>query len=241
MIKLKKKTLLIISFTIVSLLALATVLYFFYFQSDNTEQVDTEDDRYEELDDGYAIYNGEAIRAKLPSGWKIIEYFDGEEAPSLYDSMINYLGLTGIEISSSDERNVFSIQAVADIGLLGCPTYPEFEDSSQEHLEEKRAQSEELGDIFDVIDYKDSEYIEIDFLGTTIRRMGGQYFYDTKPGNEYFEPLCVERIITLEELNFTDEDGNIYQSYIYGPTEDSTEEDLLIIDDILESVEVLDR
>jgi hypothetical protein len=236
--KIKKKPLLIALFVLLGLVGLSLAIYFLYFQDDSIDKESPKNNRYEELEDGYALYTGDVISAKLPSGWRIIEYLDGKNASSLDTAVNNYSGLTGIEILSDDSRTVFSFQGVSNIDFSMCPTYPQFKDSSQEHLEEKRAQSEDLGDMFDVIDYKDSEYVEIALLGRRVRRMGGQYFYDTKPDNEYFEPLCVERVLTLDELHFTDEQGNKYQTYAYGPTENSTEEDLLIIDEILESIEV---
>jgi hypothetical protein len=50
----------------------------------------------------------------------------------------------------------------------------------------------------------------------------------------------VEGLLTLEGLYFTDESGYIYEAYFYGPTEYTIDDNLPIIDNILESIELVD-
>jgi hypothetical protein len=152
--------------------------------------------------------------------------------------MTDYVGLTAIDIVNPDGLQVFTIQAVSGIGFTGCPSYPVFSDNGENYMLEQESASEEIGDEFNSTDYTDAEYVEFEFLGTTFRRIDKQYFYDTQEGNNYFEPPCIEGLLTLEGLYFEDVDGNKYEAYFYGATDDSTEEDLSVVDTILESVEL---
>jgi hypothetical protein len=193
-----------------------------------------------ELEQSYTNFEGEVITAQLPLGWNIIEYFDGDGTEALPGDITDYEGLTAIDIISDDNRQVFTLQAVSGIGFAGCPQYAKFEDNSESYEFQQESMNDEMGEEMDILDYTDTEYVEFEFLGVTFRRVGDKYYYDTQEGNNYFEPPCVEGLLTLEGLYFTDEDGYIYEAYFYGPTEDATEEDLPIIDDILESIELVD-
>jgi hypothetical protein len=186
-----------------------------------------------------ASFEGEVLSAQLPLGWNIVEYFNGDGTDSLPEEMGEYSGLTAIDIINPVGLQVFTIQAVSGIGFLGCPNYALFEDDNPAYNSEQQTVSDEIGETFNVIDYTDEEYSEFEFLGVTFRRIGKKYFYDTQEGNNYFEPPCVEGLLTLEGLYFTDDDGYKYEAYFYGPTEDSTEADLVVVDQILSSIELL--
>jgi hypothetical protein len=194
----------------------------------------------EEPEQSYTTFEGEVVTAQLPLGWNIIEYFDGNGTESLPGEPSDYNGLTAIDIISDDNRQVFTLQAVSGIGFAGCPQYALFEDDNDVYKLEQETMNDEMGETMEVFDYTDTEYVEFEFLGVTFRRVGDKYYYDTEEGNNYFEPPCVEGLLTLEGLYFTDESGYIYESYFYGPTEYATEEDLPIVDEILESVELVD-
>ncbi len=198
--------------------------------------LEEEDD---EIGSSYVTFEGEVITAQLPSGWSIIEYFDGDGTESLPGEAGDYEGLTAIDIISDDNRQVFTLQAVSGIGFAGCPQYALFEDDNDVYKLEQETMNDEMGEEMEVLDYTDTEYVEFEFLGVTFRRVGNKYYYDTDEGNNYFEPPCIESLLTLEGLYFTDEDGHIYEAYFYGPTEYSIEDDLPIIDDILESMELV--
>jgi hypothetical protein len=207
---------------------------------DETEDGDEEENTVVEVeDDGYTTFTGELLTAQLPEGWSIVEYFDGNGTESLPDMGLDYEGLTAIDIISPDSRQVFSIQAVSGIGFAGCPSYALFDDDNEAYRFEQESMSDDMGEPLNITDYTGQEYEEFEFLGVTFRRIDDKYFYDMKEGNNYFEPPCVEGLLTLEGLFFTDTDGTIYEAYFYGPTEDSTEDDLPIVDQILESVEII--
>jgi hypothetical protein len=210
--------------------------------SKNVCEIGDEDciDENEEQEQSYTTFEGEVITAQLPLGWNIIEYFDGDGTDSLPGEPSDYNGLTAIDIISDDNRQVFTLQAVSGIGFAGCPQYALFEDDNNVYKLEQETMNDEMGETMEVLDYTDTEYVEFEFLGVTFRRVGDKYYYDTQEGNNYFEPPCVEGLLTLEGLYFTDESGYIYESYFYGPTEYTTDGDLPIIDDILESIELID-
>jgi hypothetical protein len=194
----------------------------------------------EEPEQSYTTFEGEVITAQLPLGWNIIEYFDGDGTDSLPGEPSDYNGLTAIDIISDDNRQVFTLQAVSGIGFVGCPQYAKFEDNNESYEFQQESMNEEMGEEMEIFDYTDTEYVEFEFLDVTFRRIGNKYYYDTQEGNNYFEPPCVEGLLTLEGLYFTDESGYIYEAYFYGPTEYTIDDDLPIIDDILESIELVD-
>jgi hypothetical protein len=185
-------------------------------------------------------FEGEIITAKIPYDWNIIEYFDGAGTESLPDTEISYAGLTAIDIINPNNLQVFTLQAVSGIGFIGCPNYALFEDDNETYRLQQESSMNELGEELNITDYTNTEYIEFEFLDVTFRRIDEKYYYDTEEGNNYFEPPCVDGLLTLEGLYFTDDDGNIYESYLYGPTDDATSADLLIVDEILESVELVE-
>lgn len=200
------------------------------------EDCEEEEDKMEE--EVYNVFEGEVLTAQLPDGWSMIEYFDGDGTDSLPEEMGEYSGLTAIDIINPDSLQVFTIQAVSGIGFVGCPNYALFEDDNPAYQNEQKTASDEMGESLNITDYTDEEYSEFEFLGVTFRRIGEKYFYDTQEGNNYFEPPCVEGLLTLEGLYFTDEDGMKYESYFYGGTEDATLEDLKVVDEILDSIKL---
>ncbi len=197
-----------------------------------------EDGDEEKEETSSSTFEGEVISAQLPQGWGIVEYFDGDGTDSLPGDAADYSGLTAIDIVSPDSRQVFTIQAVSGIGFIGCPQYALFEDDNPAYQAEQQSASDEMGEELNVVDYTDQDYLEFEFLNTTFRRIGGNYYYDTQEGNNYFEPPCVEGLLTLEGLYFTDNSDTKYQAYFYGGTDDATLEDLKVVDKILESIEL---
>ena len=265
--KTKKKFLvpLVIALSVILLLIVGYIVYIQFFKPQPTDTedsvtqeeqnieniedediVDTEDDETGEEDveteneeDTNTTFIGDVITAQLPEGWSIIEYFDGEGTESLPDMGLDYEGLTAIDIISPDNRQVFTIQAVSGIGFAGCPNYALFDDDSESYRFEQESASNDMGETLNITDYTGQDYEEFEFLGVTFRRIDDKYFYDMREGNNYFEPPCVEGLLTLEGLYFTDSDGFKYEAYFYGPTEDATEDDLPIVDQILESIEII--
>ena len=200
---------------------------------------DCEEEATDYTEDEYTDFEGVMISATLPDGWRIIEYFDGDGTESLPDMGLTYSGLTAFDIVNPEDKQVFTVQAVSGIGFEGCPDYAVFDDDSPSYHAEQESASTEMGETLNTTDYTDSEYVEFEWLGATFRRIDDKYFYDTQEGNNYFEPPCVDGLLTLEGLYFEDSDGYKYEAYFYGPTDDATEDDLIVVDKILESMELL--
>lgn len=259
-VKEKKKeiVILVIVLSLLFLLLGGYILYTEFFQEkdeqENTQELEEDtdlgvcevgDEECEEEDvtvkpkSEYTTFEGEIISAKLPKGWSIVEYFDGNGTESLPDIEMSYKGLTAIDVVNPNNKQVFTIQAVSGIGFVGCPNYALFNDDNEAYRFEQQNASEEMGETLNITDYTNTNYIEFEFLGVTFRRIGEKYFYDMNEGNNYFEPPCVEGVLTLEGLYFTDEGGHVYEAYFYGPTDDATSTDLLVIDEILGSVKLV--
>jgi len=259
----KKKSWLVIVVIVLIIMFISVAGYIIYkkfivkpIDTTNQEEINNEEETEEPLDtevcepgeegceedveeEVYTTFNGEVVTATLPEGWNIIEYFDGAGTESLPDMGLAYSGLTALDIINPENKQVFTLQAVSGIGFVGCPNYAIFDDDSPSYRAEQENASDEMGDTMNTVDYTETDYIEFEFLGVTFRRIGEKYFYDMREGNNYFEPPCVDGLLTLEGLYFTDEDGYKYEAYFYGPTEDATENDLLVVDEILESVELI--
>ncbi len=196
---------------------------------DNTEVVEST-----EMSD----FSGNVLSAQLPKGWRIIEYMDGEGTEYLIKDE-TYTGLTGLAIVNPDNKRVFSMMAVTGIGFAGCPVYAQFKDDNPSYFAEMEDAAMVVDGSWDIKDYTNVEYSEFEFLGTTIRRISKDYYYDSREGNNYFEPPCVDGVIGLEGLIFTDSNGYDGEAYFYGAEDTATEADLNIVDTILESVKLM--
>jgi hypothetical protein len=195
---------------------------------------DTEEVESTEMTD----FSGNVLSAQLPKGWRLIEYMDGEGTDYLIEDE-TYTGLTGLAIVNPDSKRVFSMMAVTGIGFAGCPVYAQFEDDNPSYFAEMEDAAMVVDGTWDVKDYTNVTYSEFEFLGTTIRRINKDYYYDAREGNNYFEPPCVDGVIGLEGLMFTDSGGYDGEAYFYGAEDTATEVDLDIVDTILESVKLV--
>lgn len=202
---------------------------------DTTEDTAVEEDT-EETSTSVAI-TGDAVSAEVPEGWDIIEYFDGD-GTDMVVADTTYTGLTGLEIVNVEDEVVFSMKAIDGIGFAGCGDYAIFADNSDSYYQEQVDMNNEIGETMTEHDYTNTEYSEFEWLGTTMRRIGDIYYYDTQEGNNYFEPPCVPSLITLEGLTF-ETDGYTGEAYDYGLEDIATDEERVIVDGILESMEVI--
>jgi len=207
------------------------------------ENADTQDEQTEDTDTTQeekvveTLYKGTSIQATIPSNWTIEEYYDGDGTDSLPEGT-TYEGFTGLKIKKDSEEK-FSVRAVSGIGFVGCPMYAKFSDYSPAHLAENQVIADEIGDTMNILDYTNTDYEEFEWLGTTFRRIGFEYFYDEQEGNNYFEAPCTTGILSFDGLSFTDSDGNPGGSYFYGATTGTSSNDLLVIDRILNSMKLV--
>lgn len=221
----------------------------FWIKKQNHEMKETEEATEKKKSDGsivvevkeskYVDFEGDYIKAKLPEGWSIKEYKDGEGSDYLVDGS-NPKGLTGLEIKKGD-LIVLKFQAIDGYGSNSCPEIAHFKDFSKKYEDDLRAQNNEMGDETTILDYTDTSYPEIMLFGLKTRRIGDIIYYDVVAGDTYFEPQCLKQILVFEDLKFTvttdslqTHNGN-YQYLISKSTDENTYESL---DGILQSMEV---
>jgi hypothetical protein len=262
-----KKNSLPIFIAILSTLVLCVVALIVYLQffNDRNEVIDdTEDSNLESVEEStdgdttdsevclpgeeecdtdisteYDKFDGKVLSStKIPTGWRVIEKMDGAGTEYLLEGE-TYTGLTGLEIVNPNNKRVFSMMAVTGIGFAGCSEYVEFADDNPSYRSQMESNATEMGDTLNVTDYTNTDYEEFEFLGTTVRRIGDKYFHDTQEGNNYFEAPCVAGLITLEGLTYTDGSGYQLEAYFYGAEDTATSGDLLIVDQILGSLELV--
>ena len=201
---------------------------------ETTEQENTQE--LEENNEGAELvpFEGEVVNANLPANWSMEEYFNGEGTTMLTEG-IDYTGLTGLKIFK-DTTEIFYLKAIYGIGFSGCPSYAKFDDENPAYYTQILEDNEVSGDEVNVTDYTNSTYIQFEWLGKTFRRIGDIYNYDTIAGNAYFEPTCTPSLVSLSGLQFTPDGEPAASGYDYGATDEATEADLLIVDEILESM-----
>jgi hypothetical protein len=200
-------------------------------ESPEDTETEIEDVEIEDEEEELTLFEGDTITASLPSDWTIEEYYDGNGTDMLPEGT-DFEGLTGLKIFKN-ETEIFYLKAIYGIGFAGCPNYARFSDEDPAYYTQLEEDNVISGTGTTVTDYTQSEYVEFEFLGKTFRRVEREYVYDTIPGNEYFEPPCVPSLVTFDSLSYLPEDGEPATAYDYGITQDTTSEDLLILDEIL--------
>lgn len=241
----KKNTFLVVIIIILLVLILLLGAFFMYKEGyfdtflgkqNKVQEDETEDEQSTENTNQETYFEGESIKALQPNGWILKEYYNGEGTTSL-PSDNTYEGLTGIEILNG-EKQIFTIRAVSGIGFVGCPMYSKFTDFNPAHLQEQENIADEVGDSIEIKDYTTTEYEQFEWFGATFRRIGLNYYEDTVPNNNYFEPACEQGIREFEKISFTDSTGYTGHSYFFSASTNTTEEELLTVDTILESMTV---
>lgn len=182
---------------------------------------------------------GEVITTEVPNGWSVVEYMDGNGTDMLVGGGTTYTGLTALEIVNPDNEVVFRMKAIDGIGFAGCGDYAIFSDDNPSYYQEQVNANTETGVTMAEHDYTNTAYSEFEWLGTTMRRIGSTYYYDTEEGNNYFEPPCVPSLITLEGLYFISSGGYTGEAYSYGLTNLAASSEYETVDQILESMEVI--
>lgn len=196
-------------------------------------ETETEDD--DEIPLALETYEGIHFNAVLPTGWLITEYYDGD-GTTMMDTGASYTGLTGIKIENEGEE-IMTIEGVSGIGFVDCQELPRFEDSSQEYEQMQEELNQEIGaEEIVYIDFTDTFYSEFEWLGRRFRRIETALYYDTiDEDGEFFQPQCEVSFIRLEALGFEDEEGFEGDTYMYTISLDATEQELLLLDQILTS------
>lgn len=198
---------------------------------------DKEETAEKEIPETNTLFTGKYIIATIPKGWRIEEYENGQGSKML-TSGLKYTGLTGLKVFKQDSE-MFSMQAVYGLGFAGCPNYAKFKDESITYYQQIVSDNEVVGEQLNINDFTTSPYTEFKWLGLPFRRVDKTYVYDTKPGNQYFESTCVFTLVSFPDITLFKADGNFESSaYDFGATDSASQQDLLLIDGILESMKI---
>ena len=198
-------------------------------------------------------YSGDYISAEIPQGWEIIEYEDGYGSDALME-MTDYYGLTGISISTDSGDEILKVYAVMGIGGRNlCSTVAQFSDTPQAYIGEinQRTTDFNIGvtppePMPVVVQIADEDYTAFNFVDFRVRRVETDLYWndlDNDNANE-FHPLCGldAGVLAFESLTFDYdsgfgvEEGNSYSVEIVGQP---SEADLLLLDSVMESIEVI--
>jgi len=183
-------------------------------------------------------FTGKYIKAELPTGWKIVEYGNGEGTEYLMDGT-NYKGLTGLKIYYN-EGTILTMSAVDGIGSNECPKLPHFTDSSDEYEKNMRDMVESTGKELELLDYTSGNYEEYKWFDRNIRRVGNTFHYDTKNNNAYFEPQCMFPVIAFETPMFSSDSGSpTMNSYQYKLEKTAAKTVLEQLDTILKNMKTI--
>jgi type II secretory pathway pseudopilin PulG len=198
-------------------------------------------------------YSGDYISAEIPQGWEIIEYEDGYGSDALME-MTDYYGLTGISISTDSGDEILKVYAVMGIGGRNlCSTVAQFSDTPQAYIGEinQRTTDFNVGTTPQepmpvVVQIADEDYTAFNFVDFRVRRVETDLYWndlDNDNANE-FHPLCGldAGVLAFESLTFDYdsgfgvEEGNSYSVEIVGQP---SEADLLLLDSVMDSIEVV--
>lgn len=248
----KKNGWLIVISVLLSLVIIALLLYIAYDKgyiqlpwlsktdtSTNTQEENTNSGEDTDVTASTNTFTGETIAATLPIGWTIQEYYDGEGTDYLSEGP-EYSGLTGIKIFNENSDKMFYLAAVNGIGFAGCSEYYAFADDNPAYRAQAQSDADEIGDPMHINDFSNTPYLEYEVLGRTVRRIASKIYLDATEGNNYFEAPCFNVVVTFKGLSYTDETNQKYEAYFYGFSTSITGDELLKVDDILKSMEVVE-
>ena len=217
----------------------------YWAKTKEQEKIETEDALKEEkeLDEKEPKtkdFTGTYIKAKLPEGWDIVEYEDGEGTDTVTEGS-KVVGLTGLEIKKGGTV-ILKLKALEGYGSNECSQIAHFKDFSQEYEEDKKEMAEETGHTVTFLDFTKTPYTEINLFGIKIRRVEKEIFYDTIEGDSYFQPQCLKPVLIFDDLTFTVGEGAYQTSngdYSYSFSGNVTTEELNLLDDILKSMSII--
>lgn len=204
---------------------------------DNEEEI-VQQEEVDNIEEDTTLFTGKYISATLPNGWSIEEYENGQGSTML-NTQETYTGLTGLKIFKEGSE-LFSMQAISGLGFAGCSNYAKFSDESTTYYQQILVDNEISGSEVTVHDFTNSVYSEFTWLGVPFRRIEKTYVYDVVPGNEYFESCCVFTLLSFQDITLYEIDDKYESSaYDFSPSSSASQEELLIIDSILESMSLV--
>lgn len=205
--------------------------------SEEENEDDEEATEIEETEDDEVVmgtYEGDAFSAIIPEGWSIVEFTDGDGSDMMVEG-VTYIGLTGVTVFHGEDQ-ILHVKAVSGIGFVGCPELPLFSDSSAAYKDEQDDINAEVQMEMELLDYTTTDYSDFEWFGKDFRRVNTSFYYDTVPGNNFFEPQCERIAIGVPGFSFEDADGYEGTAYFYEISEEASEEELETLDGILASM-----
>lgn len=251
----KQKGLIVFSIIIIFVLGLCSLLYLkpIFLSINPFYQKEVS-----EFDDGtiatetYLKYSLiPTVKADVPKGWKVktIVYKEQINYAATPDESEKIVGDVSIEIYKGTNL-IASVVSVTDTGGAGG-VYYHFSDSDPEVYESMLQYSIE-GDspifVVSVVEVNDGEYTKLDLFGLEVRRVDDMYVPNTNEKDTYYFTNPLDPV-----LLYFEEEGPSYEVYyddvinldgvikyvLWVDTESSLmEEDLLILDSILDSMEL---
>jgi hypothetical protein len=214
----------------------------------SSEQDEFEIDEAEEKEE--IEYLGTYIDTTLPEDWEVVEYMDGEGSDMLVSGS-TYSGLTGLGIFDEEENEVFKLYAVDGIGGIEvCSEVAKFPDTPQSYIEKINDLTIDYNANTDadtampvVVDINIGEYTSFNFIDYVGRRVDDTYYWNglENANPSEFHPLCgmSGSFLVFKTLSFElDNDGfkSLGYSYGYELVKDLSEEKLLILDSVMNSI-----
>jgi len=197
-----------------------------------------EGESIKEKEPGFNNFVGKYIKARIPKGWSIKEYENGNGATDTITEETKYAGLTGLEVKK-DDTVVLKFQAIDGYGSSGCLEIAHFRDFSQKFEDDMKSQNDEMGDKTIILDFTNTKYVEIDLFGLRLRRVDKTLYYDDIEGDPYFQAQCLKQIVVFKDLKFSAGEGPYKTEmghFVYTIDKNTTSEDLKTLDEILKSM-----
>lgn len=219
------------------------------------EEIEVEEEETEEEEEELVLseFSGDYITAQLPEGWEIIEYEDGAGSDALME-MTDYYGLTGVSVLTDKGTEILNVYAVMGIGGMNlCSSVAQFSDTPQSYIGEINQRTSDFNagaspqePMPVVVQIGDAEYTEFNLVDYRGRRVGTDLYWNDLDNNNpnEFHPLCglEAAVLSFDTLTFDYdsgfgvEEGNSYSVEIVGQP---SEEDLLLLDAVMESMELI--
>ena len=211
----------------------------------DADEVDDEEDAADEATDDEDVdapvsFTGDYVTAEHLETWTITEYMNGDGTTMLVEG-VDYTGLTGLTITNSDGAGVLRMEAVYGIGgMAACMEYYEFDDSDAAYYAEVVTLSAVEDVVPSVVDLTSSDYSEYTLFGKSVRRVDTVLYWDTTAGSDTFDAACgishgVWSIAAPNFVAYGDDSGSYQLTLAPG----ASEADLVILDDIFESLVAL--
>lgn len=248
----KQKGLIIISLIIIFVFGIGSLLYlkpvFLSINPFYTYEVgdDEEGEIYYEVYWKHSLIP--TVKADVPKGWEV--------KTIVYSNVVNYatdteesekiVGDVSIEIYKNG-GSMASLSAITDTGGAGG-VYYHFPDSDPEVYESMLEASMEEDSLITVREIGEGEYTKINLLGLEVRRVNDVYVPNTNEKDTYYFTNSLDPV-----LFYFDNTGPSYEVYYNGvinseniskfelridEANSPSEEDLLIVDSILDSMEL---